>query len=1142
MLERYGRFEDCTLSFRQGAPDLHVIYGPNEAGKSTTLAAVSDLLFGFGGRTGYDFRFAPALLRVGAELEEDGTALVCRRRKGNKATLLDEADQPMEEGRLLAMLRGQTRDGFRLAFSLDQERLRLGGRAMVEAKDDVGQALFAAGSGLTAVAAELGRLDGELDAIWGPRASAKRSLTIAEREFGDACRLVRDASMRPKAWNDARLEVERSLNDQQVLERRRDQLLAEQRRIDRIRRVAPGLRRREELLLSLVALDGTPLLSPQRETLAEAAMSALATAGRDRTAAASLHAEAIERLEVLALDAGPLILAERIEELIERRGAITKAEQDRSRLVAELRAKEAHVEELGRELGSKTAVPTRLQVAELREVARRHVEAESTSRIITGTLADLTAREQPVQERLADAALSEHLPALVAAVDAANRLGDVDARCLASADRVERASTAFADALRRLAPWTGDLAALRAVGSVGEGELTSAHQERTTLGARVEEEDAAERRFQEEAATLTLERDSLEREGSGITLDAVAAARRNREGTWRPIALHLSGGMPLPDPTHASGAMEDAISAADAVSDMRFASAQASSRLADLHARIEAAALKGQQARSRRGVLAVRLEDADAEWRRRLANAGLPAVSPDALRTWLADRQAALDAALFEASEKAALRLEEASRAAVRSVLVAIVPPDAVEDGTLLAPILARAELVRREGEGRDESFRQDRTELREIERTLVEQRRRLAQAGEDIVRYLEKWNGLLAASGLELAISSAETRLSVFDELRADTDAAAQLELRVHGIDADQQRFEQHVAALAKELGETSGSDAGLSLTAVRQRLNAARDVDRQRIDLTAEVERRRAQVGVAAAASDAARASLAPALAEAGLHADDDIAPAIEASRNLRRLRGELADVERQVTGAADGMALLEIEADWRSADPDQMTASATSLAEELAALNSSVSVAAAASGQAARSFEALDNGSGAAADAASDVEQARAEMAVQSETYLLKRTQVLMLRWAMERYRAKRQDPLLTRASELFAILTAGTYLQLRVDMEGSSPRLGGLRDDGRTIVEIGGMSEGTTDQLFLALRLAAVEQSVASGVRLPFLADDLFVNFDDERAEAGFRVLADLARSTQVLFFTHHPHLASIAKRVIGAELHSECTYP
>lgn len=49
----------------------------------------------------------------------------------------------------------------------------------------------------------------------------------------------------------------------------------------------------------------------------------------------------------------------------------------------------------------------------------------------------------------------------------------------------------------------------------------------------------------------------------------------------------------------------------------------------------------------------------------------------------------------------------------------------------------------------------------------------------------------------------------------------------------------------------------------------------------------------------------------------------------------------------------------------------------------------------------------------------------------------------------------------------------------------------------------------------------------------------MNFDDECAEAGFRVLAEVAKSTEVLFFTHHQHLARIVKCVVGAELHWEC---
>src|SRR3546814_1199467 len=81
-LERYGRFEDCELSFRQGEPDLHVVYGANEAGKSTSLAAVSDLLFGFPARSPYHFVYDYALLRVGAVLEDEGHSFACRRKQG----------------------------------------------------------------------------------------------------------------------------------------------------------------------------------------------------------------------------------------------------------------------------------------------------------------------------------------------------------------------------------------------------------------------------------------------------------------------------------------------------------------------------------------------------------------------------------------------------------------------------------------------------------------------------------------------------------------------------------------------------------------------------------------------------------------------------------------------------------------------------------------------------------------------------------------------------------------------------------------------------------------------------------------------------------------------------------------------------
>ena len=127
------------------------------------------------------------------------------------------------------------------------------------------------------------------------------------------------------------------------------------------------------------------------------------------------------------------------------------------------------------------------------------------------------------------------------------------------------------------------------------------------------------------------------------------------------------------------------------------------------------------------------------------------------------------------------------------------------------------------------------------------------------------------------------------------------------------------------------------------------------------------------------------------------------------------------------------------------------------------------------------------------------------------------------------------MLKRAGELFAILTRGSFqtLQLEFD-EDDNAELAGIRHDGRRVA-VAGMSEGTVDQLYLALRIAAIEDYLDHAEPMPFIADDLFINFDDKRAAAGFRVLSELAKKTQVLFFTHHQHLLDVAKKALGVSV-------
>ena len=71
-LLRYGHFTDRAIDFGgpgNGRPDLHLIIGPNEAGKSTMLNGLGDLLFGIGATSPYNFLHDYQAMRLGGVVQ-----------------------------------------------------------------------------------------------------------------------------------------------------------------------------------------------------------------------------------------------------------------------------------------------------------------------------------------------------------------------------------------------------------------------------------------------------------------------------------------------------------------------------------------------------------------------------------------------------------------------------------------------------------------------------------------------------------------------------------------------------------------------------------------------------------------------------------------------------------------------------------------------------------------------------------------------------------------------------------------------------------------------------------------------------------------------------------------------------------------
>src|SRR3954453_14992512 len=119
-LTRYGIFTDHSIAFerRAGRPDLHIVYGPNESGKTTALAAYLDLLFGIEIRSRYGFLHPYPTMLIGGEIEINGIPRAFVRIKRPQNSLLDSGDKPVPDSAILMDLGSIDRASYMTMFSL----------------------------------------------------------------------------------------------------------------------------------------------------------------------------------------------------------------------------------------------------------------------------------------------------------------------------------------------------------------------------------------------------------------------------------------------------------------------------------------------------------------------------------------------------------------------------------------------------------------------------------------------------------------------------------------------------------------------------------------------------------------------------------------------------------------------------------------------------------------------------------------------------------------------------------------------------------------------------------------------------------------------------------------------------------------
>jgi uncharacterized protein YhaN len=1151
-LKAFGPFTDRTIEFDSREPGLHVIFGPNEAGKSSSLRALKALLYGFPERTSDNFQHANDQLQVGGCLEgTDGQELSFYRRKRRKADLLDLDGNPMDPRTLASFLHGIEPALFESLYGIDHKILVAGGEDILAQKGEIGQALFAAGTGVSSLKKIRDSLEAEANDLFRDRGS-KQQINKAIKEYKDLKKIVREESLLPGKWKEHQKRLLDAETEHGRLEAESRQKSAEVQRLDRLNKAIPELAELENLQNQLLELGDVVVLAPEFSALLREVEQEIRETGLQLNSSRTRLQKLQEKQDGICLNRTLLDHGETIEDLHQRLGEYRKGQQDRGGLdgmrITHRKDAAALIEEIRPDLTLK-------DVDSLRPVlGKRRTIQDLSSRYEALNQQAARAKKQKAEaetelEKIAGILSSQPVPrdgnGLEKEMKLVRKAGDIDLQIEEISREIAAGEKSCHAELKRLGLWPGDPEQLL--------ELTLPLLETV----RRFEADYAE--FDSERRQLKKDRQKAEKElktvkdenrevaygGEVPTEQDLEVSRKKRQDGWKLLrrqwidgddvsaeAMEYEPGQAVHD------AYEKQVEKADLIADRLRREAERVSRAASLRARIESLEETIQEITRQEEKIITCQKNLAVRWQAEWESGQIKPLSPKEMLAWLTD----MDKLRFKVTElfnkKSLVSDKKMVRQQYRQALVEELKGLRESEefsGQGLDQVLVFAESIL-ENIFRHKAEREKLSDKQTIAQTaLGKAKREKGEAETAKLEWQKNWDKALAGLGLKDQILPGEvhdlleTIGKCFDKLAK----AKEFQSRIDGIGRDMDRFCADVQTLlaqaAPHLKDLSPEQAALQLHAM---LGKARQDNELLKKNKVEMEGLAAEIENTEKILHSLDERMAELLVTARCGKSEDIAEAIRKSTEYQRLHEKISDVESSLAKVSEGIPLEQIRQQAGGVNVDELPGQIASLKRQIDEdLYPRITDVLKRIGEENKELQFMD-GSGQAAAAAEQMEQVAARIQRLVDQYRRIKLAAKVLQDAIERYREAHQDPVLQKASGIFSQLTLGSFSGLHADVNDSgNPILVGVRPGGSR-VNVDGMSDGTCDQLYLALRIATLESRLETSEPMPFIVDDILINFDDDRSRTTMKVMAELARKNQVILFTHHRQIVEAANSVAG----------
>lgn len=1195
----FGPFSDCHIDLSGGEHGLHLIYGPNEAGKSSSLLAITYFLYGFPTQTPVDFKHSYKNLRIGGRLRHsDNTDLHVVRRKAKQKSLRCGNDQDAIDDDALAPFLGDVDHGlFTTMFGINHERLRSGGQEIAQGCGRIGELLFAAGAGVV----DLQQIQNNLHSTMeGLLKSSGRSGSIHAgiQDYLANRKGVDEALVSVDAWNRIEENLRASRQHKQQLDQRLSQTQCELERLQRIQLAGPCINRWKARQTALLQLAQTPRLPIDFAQTVNQMLMDLRTGQLQLSNATSELEKVDAQLSELVVPEKLLLATERIELLRDRVGAIRAAVADRASVELKRESFEREAKDIMRELDRQ---PDLSLIDELRLPRDKTVKIQSLGNQLERLHERLQAerksceklrREITVgQARLAETPAATDVAEIRATLRGVQQQGDIEAELSTAAAELKRLYAQIGAAVKRLPLFTGELSQLEqlpvpppATVDRFQTELKTVDQQLASLQQQLKDDHR-------EIESLQARLSELESTQVIPTLIELEQSRSLRDEGWQLVLASWQAQVPNKKSLSAflekfstasdlAGAYQQAVQAADALADALRLNADRVATKTKLQS-------DHQQALTRQCRRTEQIEQAQAQrqqielrWQEAWQSTHIQPLSPQEMQDWLRKHESILLlAGQLHQQEQQHDQLQQ-RLANARQRLLAVCQPtgksESLHQKTLLELLHQLQDTIDTE-----QSTASRRTQLSE---RLTEDQSELASSESEYARteaeintLQTQWANEMERLGLEKSAlpAQANSRLESLQSLFEKYKEADRYRNRIEHIDRDEHQFAEEVTQLVADVAPEMRSQAyDPAFQSLLGQLETARLAASRRSELSQRQRQLRSQQAEAQAATSQTQVQLDELQRQARVESSDALLPAAEQSRQRQELERQVLELEDEILGHAAGSSLTvfvaEVEQENQAADTVSARIAAAEelrkgLSEERDALLGQI--------RSGEIEEEQFDGSSLAAEKNASCESIAARLEEELQTLTVMRVAAAMLKEGIERHREKNQGPILSRASEIFRHITLGQFAGLQAEFnDKGEPVLAGIRGTGETVaslstdetltehtssaptlfdldetlsgpplvpsngqrVLVDGMSDGTCDQLYLALRLASLESWLAHHEPLPFIVDDVLMNFDDARAVATLKILAQLSRRTQVIFFTHHQHLVDLAREHLSPD--------